>query len=470
MSLLLDALKKAADDKEKGAHSRSVPKPSVLATTKSVKKAATGGSESTAGSQTQSVPVIPETDDIATDESLTLDIEDDGINVQAKDDASQENGADKVVNLALIDNDTETASAPDDTVEHNNVRNNKQPVNEQSINEQQDDAYLSVSDSALSLLIDKTNNDEKKTRLLLTAGIFIVSLLILVAGGYYYYADMQAEIAAIERKHQIAMQRMRDKTRQEKPPEKTAIIRNLVSDAKLEQKVEYAKAKRASEKKPVAVKPARQSQIIDKPAPSVVTIKKTQKSDPVGDNLDAAWIAYGNGKYEQAKQHYAQVLNYEENNRDAQLGLAAIAVIQEDITRARRIYLSLLKQDPRDPVAIASLAGLSSDETSLKADNDYLLSLLEKNPEAPHLNFSIGNNFAKQKKWSSAQKYYFKAWQLDIENADYLFNLAVSMDQLGKPQQALGFYRDSLKKSSGKTVSFSAVAVQKRIDELSKVK
>jgi tetratricopeptide (TPR) repeat protein len=162
-------------------------------------------------------------------------------------------------------------------------------------------------------------------------------------------------------------------------------------------------------------------------------------------------------------------LKIEKDNRDAQLGLGAIAVIEKDNAQARKIYLSLLEQDPRDPIATAALVGLNnnSNKEALKMDNDYLLGMLEKNPDATHLNFSVGNKYAQQKKWKSAQRYYFKAWQHDSENADYLFNLAVSMDQLGKTQQAIKFYRDCLKKSKSKQVSFSASAVQKRIDALS---
>jgi len=43
------------------------------------------------------------------------------------------------------------------------------------------------------------------------------------------------------------------------------------------------------------------------------------------------------------------------------------------------------------------------------------------------------------------------------------------MDQLGKQQQAVDFYKDSLNKSKNKQVSFSREAVQKRITELSEL-
>ena len=156
-------------------------------------------------------------------------------------------------------------------------------------------------------------------------------------------------------------------------------------------------------------------------------------------------------------------------NRDAKLGLGAIAVIENDTQTARKIYQSLLKLDPRDPIATAAITSLRSDESAVKQDENYLLSMIEKNPKDPHLNFALGNVYAQQGRWKLAQQQYFNAWQQDNENADYVFNLAVSMDQLSKPAQALSFYRDSLNKAHNKQVSFSREAVQKRIDELSEL-
>jgi tetratricopeptide (TPR) repeat protein len=95
--------------------------------------------------------------------------------------------------------------------------------------------------------------------------------------------------------------------------------------------------------------------------------------------------------------------------------------------------------------------------------------MLRRNPDDAHLNFALGNVFAQQGKWKPAQQSYFNAWQRDNGNADYLFNLAVSMDQLGKQKQAVEFYQDCLTKSANKQVAFSREAVRKRITELSRL-
>ena len=149
------------------------------------------------------------------------------------------------------------------------------------------------------------------------------------------------------------------------------------------------------------------------------------------------------------------------------LGLGAVAIVKKDDETAKKYYLALLKLDPRDPIATAAIASLHSDKTSIASNEEYLLTMLESNPKAEHLNFALGNIYAQKGEWKAAQQSYFNAWQQDSENADYVFNLAISMDQLGKRQQALKFYTESLHKSVNKQVSFSREAVQQRIMSLS---
>jgi tetratricopeptide (TPR) repeat protein len=267
---------------------------------------------------------------------------------------------------------------------------------------------------------------------------------------------------------------MQSKTNGKQTPENSEIIRNLVSESDLNGKAQYAKehvaSKSASSQAQISaqLKTKKKEQNV-KTVTSGLSIQKTNKRDPVGEALDTAWLAYESGDYPEAKKSYHEVLNIEDNNRDALLGLGAIAVIEKNKLMARDIYLSLLKQNPRDPIATAALTSLHSDKSSLKSDEKYILSMLQKNPDAPHLNFALGNIYAQQNKWKSAQQHYFNAWQHDKENADYIFNLAVSMDQLSKQQQAINFYKDSLHKSINKQVSFSREAVKKRINELSEL-
>jgi tetratricopeptide (TPR) repeat protein len=443
MSLLLDALKKAADDKQ---------------------KAQVDGSVEPASSYND----LPETPSYS-DTELELELDDDA--------PGREVEQTEELTLDVLETDTVDTvdnSADEGLGDEETAKPEIEPLNEKQAegkNKSGPTSYT-VSDEALSMLIHKTNRDVRSDRRIRIISMLLLSLIVLSSGGFYYYMDMQAEIANLERKHQIAMQSMRSKTSEEKVREESKIIRSLTSESDLDDKVQYAKKHIADEKKSAKAarpKAAAAAGKVNTGTASSVSFQKSNRVDPVAEKLDAAWSAYDDAQYGRAKNLYSEVLNIEAGNRDALLGIGAIAVIEKDYLLARDTYLSLLKQDPRDPIAIAALASFKNNDVTLEKDEQFLLDMLQKNPDAPQLNFALGNIYAKQAKWKSAQQHYFNAWQHDIENADYIFNLAVSMDQLGKQQQALTFYEDSLTKSMNKQVSFSREAVKKRITEISEL-
>lgn len=419
MSLLLDALKKAADDKRKAVQTDEKN---------------TGGKEP--GETTRAAALN------SNDEELSLELD------ELPGDAPEPTAT------------REQAGASPD----NGEAEMEKPA------AAQDEAPFTISDEALSMLIHKTNDDVKRSNRTLVFGSLLTGLVIIVTAGIYYYFDTREEIASLERKHRITMQQMRAKTSGDKGPKHSAIIRNLVSDETLDDKVKYAKEHLASKKNAQQTKPAGKKSVQkQKAAKSVLSIEKTHKSDPLDEMLQAAWQAYESGHYGEAGEKYREVLAREAQNRDAMLGLAAIALKKEDLVSARRYYLALLELDPRDPVAAAGLSSMQNDAVSVKEHENYLLAMLQKNPGAAALNFALANVYARQGKWQSAQQYYFNAWQTDADNADYIYNLAVSLDQLGKTRQALRFYRDSLKKAGNRQVGFSREAVSRRIQELSGV-
>jgi len=436
MSLLLDALKKAADDKQKTVQHRATEEKSI---------------------DTETTEIEPE------------------LSVQADDGAEQNATLKEELTLDVLEieeNETrgETPGVTDTIVADKHSDNAASQLEQPDDSGSRERNTYTVSDEALSMLIYKTNRDVKQGQRLAIISVMVFSMAALVLGAVYYYMDMQSEIANLERKHQIAMQSMQSKTNGEKAPVQSEIIRNLVSEADLDENVRYAKKRMADKpaKKQVAKSSSVASEKVTNNA-SALSFQKTNKADPIAEKLDQAWQAYDDGRYNSAKSMYGEVLRREQSNRDALLGLGAIAVIEKDYLSAREIYMSLLKLDPRDPIAIAAIASIQTDTASLEEDERFLQNMLQKNPDAAHLRFALGNVYAQQEKWKLAQQAYFNSWQQDIENADYIFNLAVSLDQLGKHEQALNFYRDSLIKSSNKQVSFSREAVQKRITELSEL-
>ncbi|MCG6939053.1 MAG: tetratricopeptide repeat protein [Gammaproteobacteria bacterium] len=469
MSLLLDALKKAADDKQKISRGESTDTKADLRKVKSVNLSV----RDDVLALTKELNLQPKEHDESTSEILSLN--------ENADVAELTLDIDQNLSYASTSTDIEDngISGIDAGKEHPEELNMDINVNDHGSAKNPEKTKIRISDDALLMLVDKTNRDVKQEKTTFVIGLLITSLIILISGGVYYYLDTSTEIAAIERKHQIAMRSMQSKTSQVNLPANREIIRNLVGDAELKEKVQLAKQHIASKKNSAknnsehtqskSTVKSKVSSTITEAAASEISIKKSSKTDPLSEKLNAAWLAYESGNYNEAKKLYRDALKVESGSRDALLGLGAIAVREKDSMAARNSYSLVLKQDPNDPIATAALAGLYSEESSPESSEEYLLSMLRRNPEAPQLNFSLANIYAQQNKWKSAQQYYFNAWKYDIDNADYIFNLAVSMDQLGKRQQAIKFYKDSLVKSANKQVSFSRGIVEKRIMELSEL-
>ncbi len=209
-------------------------------------------------------------------------------------------------------------------------------------------------------------------------------------------------------------------------------------------------------------------------APVRLRLSQSIDSPKVSPELSAAYSTLTRGDYAQAKKLYAQLVGVMPLNLDAQLGLATASARSGDNALAARHYRRVLELDPRNSMAIAGLLAVSESasasggakpgapeqlETELKA-------LIYKDPNAASLQFSLGNLYAGQRRWTEAQQAFFEAFRLDGDNADYLYNLAVSLDQLNQSRLALDYYQKSLAQAVRAGAQFDRSVVQRRITEL----
>jgi tetratricopeptide (TPR) repeat protein len=168
-----------------------------------------------------------------------------------------------------------------------------------------------------------------------------------------------------------------------------------------------------------------------------------------------------------ARESYQKVLAHEPNNRDALLGMAAIDVRSGRLEAAEARYLRVLEADPRDSQAVAALIGLRG-RLDPVASESRLKTLIATQPDVAPLHFALGNQYAQQSRWPEAQSAYFRAYSLDPENADFAFNLAVSLDQLRQKKTALEYYQRSLVLAGKRPASFDPVQARTRVQELGK--
>jgi Tfp pilus assembly protein PilF len=196
-----------------------------------------------------------------------------------------------------------------------------------------------------------------------------------------------------------------------------------------------------------------------------LTIARTRKLAAVDDNVMDAYTAFNAGDLDRAQSLYAVALADNPDARDARLGLGATALARGDPEGAYLHYSNVLKAHPGDAVATASILSLTGAEDGLGAARLRLL--LDRYADSPYLHFALGNWYAVQGRWGDAQQAYFDAVRLDKSNADYAFNLAVSLDHLGKPDAALDYYQQSLSLADSKVGNFNPASVLERINTLS---
>ncbi len=194
-----------------------------------------------------------------------------------------------------------------------------------------------------------------------------------------------------------------------------------------------------------------------------IQIRQSAATSHLNPTLGKAYQSFLSGDSGTAQQLYRKVLQQEPNNRDALLGMAAIALKQKQAGQAAAYYSKLLDLDPADPEALAGLIGLQGQSDPTQSES-RLKKVLAQNPQADAAHFALGNLYTQQSRWAEAQQSYFRAYSSAPGNADYAFNLAVSLDHLNQSKLALDYYQRALAQPS--PASFDKSSVQTRIREL----
>ena len=199
-------------------------------------------------------------------------------------------------------------------------------------------------------------------------------------------------------------------------------------------------------------------------APQAPVVSRTPAQ--VNPRIEAGYSAYMAGDLAAARSEYEQALRDEPSNRDGLLGLAALQVRAGRYEAAEALYLRVLATDPRDSQAQAALVALRSGRSDPLVTESRVKSMLAADPAAHVLNFTLGNQFAQQRRWAEAQQEYFKAFAAEPDNADFAYNLAVSLDHLRQPRQALDYYQRAITLAEKRGASFDLNAAKSRAAQL----
>ena len=198
-------------------------------------------------------------------------------------------------------------------------------------------------------------------------------------------------------------------------------------------------------------------------------LRLSQSRPKANQTLERAYDALQEGKLDEAQRGYEQVLRSDAKNTDALLGIATIAATLGHTEQAHTFYLRALESDPNDATAQAGLVNTRG-QADPGLSESRLKTALGNQPDSSALHFALGNLYAQQARWSEAQQSYFRAYAAEPDNADFLFNLAVSLDHLHQNKLAAQYYKMALKTadvdSATRSTSFDRIQAKARIVEL----
>lgn len=197
-----------------------------------------------------------------------------------------------------------------------------------------------------------------------------------------------------------------------------------------------------------------------------IRIVKHKARSQVSARLSSAYRHYQKGQMLKARTLYQKILNSNDKSRDAMLGLAAIAIHFRQTARAVSYYKALLTLNPQDHAAITGLLSLNRDSDRAHSLSTVKQLIKQRNASAS-LFFLLGNLHAANRNWPEAQGAYFEAWNRDNSNADYAYNLAISLDSLNRRASALTYYKTAMELSNKSTARFDRNELRRRIRELS---
>src|SRR5471032_55816 len=200
------------------------------------------------------------------------------------------------------------------------------------------------------------------------------------------------------------------------------------------------------------------------PDTSNIKVLRTDTAPRINPGLQQAYQALNDGQLASARQQYEAVLRQETSNRDALLGLASVALREQQGAQAAALYVRLLEINPDDGVALAGLISLRQGD--VVQSESKLKAILARSPDSGPVLFALGNVYAKQRRWPEAQQQFFRAYSAVPNNPDYAYNLAVGLDQLNQPKMAASYYARALALAQAGPAAFDQAAAQARLRAL----
>ncbi len=196
-------------------------------------------------------------------------------------------------------------------------------------------------------------------------------------------------------------------------------------------------------------------------------VQVRQVSQDARANVSNGYNALVRGAYDMALDFYERALREEPNSVLAMLGRGAALQKQGKAEDARVAYEQVLKVDPANREALSNLTTLLVE----RSPNEALGKLqdLEKlYPGFSPIKAQIGLTYAKLGAMNEALDYLNRATRLSPETVMYQYNMALVLDHLGRSAQAVSVYETVLASlSAGRNLpELSKADIERRVQYL----
>lgn len=194
-------------------------------------------------------------------------------------------------------------------------------------------------------------------------------------------------------------------------------------------------------------------------------IRVTRAPLKVNPALLRGYDAFNRGDLVSAQAEYERAQKADPRNTDVMHGLAAIALRQGRPDQAEALYRQIAEADPQDTVAMAALINARGQVDPGVAES-RLKSMAATQPElaAPH--FALGNLYARHARWAEAQQAYFRAFSVEPDNPDILYNLAISLEHLRQTKLAAQYYSQAIAAAQSRPAGFDKAQAAARLATL----
>lgn len=313
------------------------------------------------------------------------------------------------------------------------------------------------------------SNKDSLQRVYVLAGLGLL-LLAMLGGGFYYYLN------ALQQPEMLVPKVM------EAPAATIGAVEPVISEAPVVATEPEASeiAETASASLPAEAATSKQAAPASRAGASrqlsfgepvagsdaAVKVARNAAINVVNPVLFSAYRAFTIGDNTVALRLYRQVLQADTHSVDALLGMAAIAARQGRVADAAGWYGKVLEIEPGNTLAQSALLNSATQSDPVSRES-RIKSLLAQQPESAELHAALGSLYTEQNQWASAQQAYFQAYHLEPNNANHVYNLAICLDQLGKPQLALRFYKETQTLlASVKASDIDQMQLERRIAQL----